>query len=105
MSGGGGRTLSRRFCFQDESHMASAADQLASSISLSKFSKATELKKRLWFTLGALIVFRCSAMCRFPASIRPSSTCSPADCRAACSISSTTSPAARSTACRSSRSA
>jgi preprotein translocase subunit SecY len=38
--------------------MASAADQLASSISLAKFSKATELKKRLWFTLGALIVFR-----------------------------------------------
>jgi preprotein translocase subunit SecY len=38
--------------------MASAADQLASSINLSKFGKATELKKRLWFTLGALIVFR-----------------------------------------------
>ena len=38
--------------------MASAADNLASSISLSKFGQATELKKRLWFTLGALIVFR-----------------------------------------------
>src|SRR3954468_11461383 len=38
--------------------MASAAEQLASSISLSSFSKATELKKRLWFTLGALILFR-----------------------------------------------
>jgi preprotein translocase subunit SecY len=38
--------------------MASAADQLASSISLAKFSKATDLKKRLWFTIGALIVFR-----------------------------------------------
>ena len=38
--------------------MASAADQLASSISLAKFSQATDLKKRLWFTLGALIVFR-----------------------------------------------
>jgi len=38
--------------------MASAADQLASSISLSKFGQATELKKRLWFTLGALIIFR-----------------------------------------------
>ncbi|HEU4809094.1 MAG TPA: preprotein translocase subunit SecY [Sphingomicrobium sp.] len=38
--------------------MASAADQLASSISLANFSKATELKKRLWFTLGALILFR-----------------------------------------------
>ncbi len=38
--------------------MASAAEQLASSISLASFSKATELKKRLWFTLGALILFR-----------------------------------------------
>lgn len=38
--------------------MASAADNLATSISLSKFGQATELKKRLWFTLGALIVFR-----------------------------------------------
>ncbi|UIJ44935.1 preprotein translocase subunit SecY [Sphingomonas cannabina] len=38
--------------------MASAADSLASSINLAKFSQATDLKKRLWFTLGALIVFR-----------------------------------------------
>ncbi|HZB52014.1 MAG TPA: preprotein translocase subunit SecY [Reyranella sp.] len=38
--------------------MASAAEQLASNISLSSFAKATELKKRLWFTLGALILFR-----------------------------------------------
>src|SRR3954471_9346494 len=38
--------------------MASAAEQLASSITLANFSKATELKKRLWFTLGALILFR-----------------------------------------------
>jgi preprotein translocase subunit SecY len=38
--------------------MASAAEQLASSISLANFSKATELMKRLWFTLGALILFR-----------------------------------------------
>ncbi|WP_443969671.1 preprotein translocase subunit SecY [Sphingobium sp. CR28] len=38
--------------------MASRADQLASSFSLAKFSKATDLKKRLWFTIGALIVFR-----------------------------------------------
>ena len=28
------------------------------SISLANFAKATELKKRLWFTLGALILFR-----------------------------------------------
>jgi preprotein translocase subunit SecY len=38
--------------------MASAAEQLASNISLSSFAKATELKRRLWFTLGALILFR-----------------------------------------------
>ncbi|MDI1296621.1 MAG: preprotein translocase subunit SecY [bacterium] len=38
--------------------MASRADQLASNLSLAKFGQATDLKKRLWFTLGALIVFR-----------------------------------------------
>jgi preprotein translocase subunit SecY len=38
--------------------MASRADNIASSLSLANFSKATELKKRIWFTLGALIVFR-----------------------------------------------
>ncbi len=38
--------------------MASAAEQLASNISLASFSKATELKRRLWFTLGALVLFR-----------------------------------------------
>ena len=38
--------------------MASAADSLASGINLGKFAQATDLKKRLWFTLGALIVFR-----------------------------------------------
>ena len=38
--------------------MASSAEQLASSINLANFAKATELKKRLWFTIGALILFR-----------------------------------------------
>jgi preprotein translocase subunit SecY len=38
--------------------MASAAEQLAANLSINAFSKATELKQRLWFTLGALIVFR-----------------------------------------------
>ena len=38
--------------------MASAAEQMAANISLSNFAQATELKKRLWFTLGALIIFR-----------------------------------------------
>ncbi|WP_286165135.1 preprotein translocase subunit SecY [Arthrobacter sp. TPD3018] len=31
---------------------------MAQSISLAKFAQATDLKKRLWFTIGALIVFR-----------------------------------------------
>jgi len=38
--------------------MASAAQQMAQNISLAKFAQATDLKKRLWFTIGALIVFR-----------------------------------------------
>jgi len=38
--------------------MASAAEQLAAHMNLGAFSKATELKKRIWFTLGALIVYR-----------------------------------------------
>ena len=38
--------------------MASAADNMATNLNLSKFAQATELKKRLWFTVGALIVFR-----------------------------------------------
>lgn len=38
--------------------MASAAEQIAANLSLGVFSKATELKKRIWFTLGALIVYR-----------------------------------------------
>ncbi len=38
--------------------MASRADNLASTLSFSNFSKATELKQRIWFTIGALIVFR-----------------------------------------------
>jgi preprotein translocase subunit SecY len=38
--------------------MASRSDQIASNFSLANFSKATELKKRIWFTIGALIVFR-----------------------------------------------
>ncbi len=38
--------------------MASRADNLASNFSLANFSKATELKKRIWFTISALIIFR-----------------------------------------------
>ncbi|VAW22521.1 Protein translocase subunit SecY [hydrothermal vent metagenome] len=38
--------------------MASAAEQLASNLSFSTFSKAKELQKRIMFTLGALLVYR-----------------------------------------------
>ena len=38
--------------------MASAAEQLVSNINLGAFAKAEELKRRIWFTLGALIVYR-----------------------------------------------
>ncbi|HEY8261229.1 MAG TPA: preprotein translocase subunit SecY, partial [Methylosinus sp.] len=38
--------------------MASAAEQLAANVNFSAFGKADELKKRIWFTLGALIVYR-----------------------------------------------
>jgi preprotein translocase subunit SecY len=38
--------------------MASAAEQLAANINLSAFAKAEDLKKRIWFTLAALIVYR-----------------------------------------------
>ncbi|WP_298195092.1 preprotein translocase subunit SecY [Novosphingobium sp.] len=38
--------------------MASRADNIASTLNLANFSKATELKSRIWFTVGALIVFR-----------------------------------------------
>ena len=38
--------------------MASAAEQLASSINFGAFSKATELRSRIWFTLGALVAYR-----------------------------------------------
>ncbi|MGF1610007.1 MAG: preprotein translocase subunit SecY [Kiloniellales bacterium] len=38
--------------------MASAAEQLAQSFNFGALSKATELKKRIWFTLGALVIYR-----------------------------------------------
>ncbi|HYA81807.1 MAG TPA: preprotein translocase subunit SecY [Methylocystis sp.] len=38
--------------------MASAAEQLAANVNLSAFGKADELKKRIWFTLAALVVYR-----------------------------------------------
>ncbi len=38
--------------------MASAAEQLASTVNFGVLAKATELKSRIWFTLAALVVYR-----------------------------------------------
>ena len=38
--------------------MASAAEQLAANLNLGAFAKATELKRRIWFTLGMLVIYR-----------------------------------------------
>ncbi len=38
--------------------MASAAEQLAANFNFSTLGKAKELRQRIWFTLGALIVYR-----------------------------------------------
>jgi preprotein translocase subunit SecY len=46
--------------------MASAAEQLAANVNWSAFSKAEELQKRIWFTLGALIVYRLGTFIPMP---------------------------------------
>src|SRR5437763_6033488 len=46
--------------------MASAAEQLASNLNWGAIGKATELKKRLWFTICALLVFRSGAYIPVP---------------------------------------
>jgi preprotein translocase subunit SecY len=38
--------------------MASAAEQLAASINFSAIGRSEELKKRIWFTLAALVIYR-----------------------------------------------
>jgi preprotein translocase subunit SecY len=38
--------------------MASAAEQLAANLNFNAFAKATELHKRIWFTLWAMVVYR-----------------------------------------------
>jgi preprotein translocase subunit SecY len=46
--------------------MASAAEQLAANMNFGSIAKAEELKKRIWFTLGALIVYRIGAYIPIP---------------------------------------
>ena len=38
--------------------MASAAEQMAANLSWGAFGKATELRQRIWFTIGLLIIYR-----------------------------------------------
>ncbi len=46
--------------------MVSMSEKMASSVNFSAFSKATDLHKRLWFTLFAIIVFRFGTYIPFP---------------------------------------
>ncbi|PPD26588.1 MAG: preprotein translocase subunit SecY [Hyphomicrobium sp.] len=46
--------------------MVSAAEQLAANMNLGAFAKAEDLKKRLWFTLGALLVYRLGTFIPLP---------------------------------------
>ena len=46
--------------------MASAAEQLAANLNFGAIAKAEELKKRIWFTLGALIVYRIGSFIPVP---------------------------------------
>jgi preprotein translocase subunit SecY len=46
--------------------MASAAEQLAANINFAAFAKATDLQKRIWFTLVALVVYRVGTFIPIP---------------------------------------
>ena len=46
--------------------MASAAEQLAANMNFGAFSKATDLKNRIWFTLIALLVYRLGTFIPMP---------------------------------------
>jgi preprotein translocase subunit SecY len=46
--------------------MVSAAEQLAANLNLGAFAKAEDLKRRIWFTLGALIIYRLGTFIPIP---------------------------------------
>ena len=46
--------------------MTSAAEQLAANLNFGAFAKAEDLKKRLWFTLAALLVYRLGTFIPLP---------------------------------------
>jgi len=77
--------------------MVSAAEQLAANLNFSALAKAEELKKRIWFTLGALLVYRFGTYIPLPASTLRPGTRSSVLRRAASSACSTCFPAAAST--------
>ena len=49
--------------------MASAAEQLAANLNFGALAKSEDLKSRIWFTLGALIVYRLGTYIPFLGSI------------------------------------
>ena len=83
--------------------MVSAAEQLASNLNLGAFAKAEDLKKRIWFTLGALLVYRFGTFIPLPGINRWHSRNRSRPTRPASSACSTCSRAAPSSAWRSSR--
>src|SRR6201999_4040079 len=46
--------------------MVSAAEQLVANLNFGAFSKAEDLKKRIYFTLGALLVYRLGTFIPMP---------------------------------------
>ena len=46
--------------------MTSAAEQLAANLNFGSFAKAEDLKKRIWFTLAALLVYRLGTFIPLP---------------------------------------
>src|SRR6202790_2023333 len=46
--------------------MVSAAEQLAANLNFGALAKAEDLKKRIWFTLGALLVYRVGTFIPMP---------------------------------------
>jgi len=75
---------------REKAKNVSAAEQLAANLNFSALGKAEELKKRIWFTLGALLVYRSAlhsaardrpniwsrCLSRRPAAFSACSTCS-----------------------------
>jgi preprotein translocase subunit SecY len=82
--------------------MVSAAEQLAANLNFSAFAKADALKKRIWFTLGVLLIYRLGTYIPLPGIDPPPGIRFSAPKRAAFSGCSTCSPVAASTGWRSS---